>query len=442
MRHAEEETHPGELEAPSGGSPLSGPGAPRRGPRPPYRPGIPALQPGVPAVQPFEIARGRTPARYVGEEVPGERVMVFTIHDGNKAPADLPGRGAAALAESAELRRAYRRERDWGANLVGRHLARHLGLGGYVKVEVARAVLDLGRLPGCSPPGVPHLKRRAIFAPTDGLLSQEAKHHLLAEGYDRIDGELRRRMAGKQLSVAIHTYDPYQADGTLRPELSLISGRPERRRAAGPVPLCDPHYPMRLCDSVCDGGLVRQALLDLGGGWQVAHNRPYEIHEGSVEFRSQARSFFEYLRRRFHAACPQERRETCRRVWEMLLDVNRRSADHWALRCYLQGDGAAPAGLEWIFADARRAYREIERWAARHEATLLRDYRASAERVGSLALEVRKDLLCELDDDGEVAGLRVDAEQTARDIARALAGAVAGYVRRTLPAARPAALAL
>ena len=62
--------------------------------------------------------RGCAPARYVGEEVPGERVLVFTIHDGDKIPRGLPDRGSDALYESAAVRHAYRHERDWSNRLI------------------------------------------------------------------------------------------------------------------------------------------------------------------------------------------------------------------------------------------------------------------------------------------------------------------------------------
>ena len=48
----------------------------------------------------------------------------------------------------------------------------------------------------------------------------------------------------------------------------------------------------------------------------MALNRPYDLHPGSVEWRTQVRLFFEYLEQRFAEASPgTEGRAPYRRVW-------------------------------------------------------------------------------------------------------------------------------
>ncbi len=421
-------------------------------PRPPHRPAIPVLcrsSSPVPQLQPLT---GTAPARYVGAELPGERILVYTIHDGRSIPppfpnlADLLGTNEPALSGSAPLARLrperkvrdlYRTERDWGANLVAGYLARHLGLGGYLRVEVARVLLDFGRLPGSSPAGAAHLKRKAIFSPVSELLSLEAKERLLRDGYDCLEATMTRRLAGKALSIAIHTYDPYDAEGQLRPEVSLITGFAGVER---PTPAArsayDPLFPMDLREVTCDAALCQRAISNLErGGRQVSLNDPYDLHEGSVELRAQGRFFFRYLRRRFDEAFPETGDSASyRRVWAMLGDVAQRSPASLALHGFLHRSRPAPAGYEWACADGRRAYREIGRFLAARRDELIRDYLFVHDRPSTLAIEVRKDVFCEFDNDGAVAGLRVDAHQTARDIARLLAAAAAAYLRRDLPA--------
>ena len=413
-------------------------GRARPAPRPPHRPAIPALRRGSPPVPPLRSVPGLEPARYVGDELPGERILIYTIHDGRSTPS----LALTALTKHPEVRHAYRKERDWGANLVAGHLARHLGLGGYLKVELARVLLDFGRLPGRSRADVAHLERRAIFPPAGELLSLAATERLLG-CYDRLEAILTRRLAGKALSIAIHTYDPLDDDGRLRPELSLITGRAAggqtqpragvERLTPGAESAYDPLFPMDLRELACASALSGRALANLErSGRQVALNIPYDLHAGSVELRAQGRFFFDYLRRRFNQALPGAESASHLRVWAMLADIGRRDPASRVLHGFLHRSRPAPVGHEWECADGRRAYREIARFLGTHRDELIPDYRFVDDRPSTLAIEVRKDLLCELDNDGAVAGLRLDAQHVARDVARQLAAAVAAYLRRDL----------
>lgn len=400
-----------------------------------------------------EVVDGLVPVEYVGDEAPAERALICTVHDGGQVPGELLD-GEDALLERREVRCAHAAERDWGANLVAGHLARELGLGGFAKVNLARLMLDFARFPGCSRPGAPHLLRKSIFPPMAELLSPETKHRLLDRYYESIDRDLERRFAGKALIVAVHTYDKVERPVTYRPEVSLVTGtlasQPYATPAPGrlfrdPVHGYDPLYPMRLCDAACDPLLSCRMAFDVEqSGRHVSINYPYAMADGCVEVRTQVRCFFRYLRRRFEEAFPGSRDRTPhRRVWEMLLDVTGRSIGGGALRRYIHRGRRAMPERERLFADARDAYCEIARFLAENEAELLRDYRFARERPSSLALEIRKDLLCEFDAEGRVLGLRSDADQTARDLARQLAGAITSYLWAVCPdrSSRPSALA-
>ena len=63
-------------------------------------------------------------AEIVGADRPGEEVLVFTIHDGNQVPAFLFGEHTREVLARPDVSRAYVSERDWGANLVARAIAR------------------------------------------------------------------------------------------------------------------------------------------------------------------------------------------------------------------------------------------------------------------------------------------------------------------------------
>ncbi len=384
-----------------------------------------------------EIVDGLEPVEYVGEERPDENVLVYSIHDGAGVPGELLGDDEGSLFERPEVRRAYRRERDWGANLVAARLARELGLGGFVRINLARLVLDFGRFPGCSPTGAPHLERKSVFQPMAGLLSAATRETLLRCYYDRISRALTPRFAGKKLLIAVHTYDALQYSRAYRPEISLITGSesPTQAAAAAAEPIYDPLFPAELGETVCDPMLVCRTTFEIeNGGRMVAMNYPYAMSEGCLEYRAQVRFFFDYLRRRFNAAFPEtDSRIAYRRLWEMLFDVSRRAGWSRALHGYLHRRAPSPPGLGPLFAEIHCAYRRVSRFVAENRSELVTGFRFAGERPSCLGIEVRKDLLSDLDREGEVADLRPDAEATAAGIAGELASPIASYLETMFP---------
>ena len=231
-----------------------------------------------------QIVDQLVPAEIIGEGRPGEDAVVFTIHDGNQIPRGLAGEGTEAILERPDVSRAYVKERDWGANLVAREVAREIGLGGYLRINLARLVMDYGRFPGSSDDKSPYLHRRAIFPPFHDILSEEAKHDVLRY-YDDISLLLTKRLPGKRLTLAIHTYDSYNESGTERPEISLVSRLLEYQiNSTMPPDVFDPLFPPILCESTCHRRLAYRILLNLEqGGYHAALNYPYVMPVGSLE---------------------------------------------------------------------------------------------------------------------------------------------------------------
>ena len=249
------------------------------------------------------------------------------------------------------------------------------------------------------------------------LLAPETRESLLRCYYDRISRALARHFADKKLLIAVHTYDAFQYSRAYRPEISLITGSESQSQAAAAEPVYDPLFPAELCETVCDPMLICRTTFEVeNGGRLVAMNYPYAMSEGCLEYRAQVRFFILYLRRRFAAAFPEtEDRIAYRRLWEMLLDVSRRAGWSRALHGYLHRGRPSPPGLGPLFAEVLCAYR------------------FAGERPSCLGIEVRKDLLSDLDREGEVADLRCDAEATARGIARELASPIASYLETMFP---------
>lgn len=361
-------------------------------------------------------------------------VLVFTIHDGNAFPRHLFGERTDEVLDLPEVREAYVRERDWGANLVARHLAKELGQASYLRVPLARVVLDFGRFPGISSIGRNYLLRHSIFPPLQNLLSEEARHDLLARYYDNMSQNLVQHFADRRLTLAVHTYDHVNRTGTVRPEVSLVTRSLSYQETSEMPPfIFDPLFPHILGEQTTDRKLSYRVALDLENlGWPTALDFPYLMPEGSVEIRAQVWFYFRYLRRCFAAAHPHTQEQPAyQRVWQMLLDIVRRSASCERLRAYLHRYREAPPGSAELFAEARTAYGEIGRFQEQHRRQLVDAYRLDPQvRPSCLGLEVRKDLLCELDDQGLPVRLRPDADRVAAEIARSIAGSVRGYLNK------------
>lgn len=377
------------------------------------------------------------PLEAVGDPARRERICVFTIHDGGEVPRRVLGADADTVVNHPEVGKTFVRERDWGANLVAECLVAELGLGSYLRVNLARVLLDYGRFPGVSRNGGDYLLRKSIYPPTADLLSPEVKHRLITHYYDGISARLTRRFADANVTLGIHTYDPVNVSGTERPEVGLVTRSLSYQwHATLPDGVFDRLFPSILCESTSNKSLMFQTVLNLEqGGRDVALNHPYVMPEGSVEIRAQVWFFFRFLHRRFAAAQPEtEALPAYRRVWQMLLDVTRRSSDAELLRGYLHRYREAPAGDAALFAAARQAYGHIEAFLGSHEHELVNGYRFSAERPSCIGVEVRKDLLFDIDPDRQQATLRRDAHDNARDIARLIAPAVRDHLEAFFPA--------
>ena len=288
--------------------------------------------------------------------------LIFTIHDGACFPRHLFGDRTGEILDRSDVLAAHGRERDWGANLVARRLARELGTGGFLRVNLARMVIDFGRFPGVSSRGEQYLLRHAIFAPLQDLLSGESRHEILSRYYDAISNDLVQHFAHRKVTLGIHTYDRHNKSGTVRPELSLISRSLSYQQTSSlPSTIFDPLFPHVLGESTADRSLVyRMALALEQSGRRTALDYPYTMPEGSVEMRAQVWFFFRHLRDAFLAHHPETRDQPAyQRIWQMLLDVVRRSVDCERLRAYIHRYRETPAGSEALFAEARAAYDEL-----------------------------------------------------------------------------------
>ncbi|MEM6793443.1 MAG: hypothetical protein AAF725_05645 [Acidobacteriota bacterium] len=358
-------------------------------------------------------------------------VLIFTIHDGGQVPRHLWGRHTEEILARSDVRQSYVSERDWGANLVAEKLAEKLGLSGYLRVNLARFIMDFGRFPGTSAVGEGYLQRHSLFPPVEHLLTEDAIHEVLARYYDGISQVLTQHFATKRITIAIHTYDPYNATGTARPRIGLVTRSLSYQVESTIHPyVFDPLFPSILCEAVSDRALTYRILHDLEiAGHHTALNYPYLMPEGSVEIRAQVWFFFRHLREHFTRAFPETRdRAEYQRVWQMLLDVTRRSPDCERMRAFLHRYRAAPRGLEELFTKARRAYARIQEFLGTHRQTLVNDYRYAPERPSCVGVEVRKDQLAWVDNERGTVEPHDHGPAFADEVAGIFAGSVTEYV--------------
>ncbi len=357
------------------------------------------------------------------------RILIDVIHDGAHIPAaysvDSHGRPIAF----EQYREHYWLERDWGACMVAEATCRHLGVPGYHRVNIARVLMDFGRFPGITHKDAQHLDRYAINYPFSELLGFDQKRRVLEEIYDPISADIDKVVRGTITKIAIHTYDKHNKSGTPRPQISICT-QPDSYNADSELPfgVFDPLYPDVLAEYTADRILRdRVSLTFEKAGYRVAHNYPYTLPDGSIEVRSQVWAFFRYLRRRFELMNPETVLQTgFRLVWEMLCDTNLRSTDSEALRSYLYMYRKAPRGQEHDFRAAQDAYERVGNFLDQERKSLLEGYRLSPERLSSLGIEVRKDLVYRFDATGRVPLEPIP--EAAEEVGRVLAGAILTYL--------------
>ncbi len=389
-----------------------------------------------PCDAPFELVAVEPPES--GGVVPPEfrsKILVHTVHDGDVIPKRFRfGPDGAPIVAPDDLDRAHMRERDWGANLIAKSLARQLGAPAYGRVRIARALLDVNRFPGSTPPNTRDpLERLSINRPFADALSHAQKMDLL-DLYDRVSDDLESHVHDKLIIIGVHTYDERNPSATSRPHLSLINlPAGYLREARMPYGVFDPIYPDVLGESTCSRILRDRISLNLERtGFRVSTNHPYALPEGSIEVRSQVWFFFSYLRRRYEAAHPDTSEDPAfDLVWRMLLNTNLRQALPEALRGYLHRYRRAAPEYEELFRSAAGAYARIREFI--EDQQIPHQYRQAADRPNSLAVEVRKDLLCEMDADGYPTPATRQMQLRAHVIAKVVAGAVRTYLDTDRP---------
>ncbi len=385
-----------------------------------------------PCDPPFEFV----PVEATGEQSIPERfreqVVILTLHDGEAIPKfarfDPEGR---PRVDPEHLAERFVSERDWGANLVAHKIAAALGIPGYARVCYARVLADFNRFPGSTPPDhADALSRLAIIPPFNTALDHASKMRVLRDYYDATSDIVERHfLTDKRILLCIHTYDEHNPSLTRRPDLSLVSvPQTYQREARMPYGLFDPIFPDELAESTCCRILRDRISLNLErSGFRVTHNHPYPATDGSFEVRSQVWHFFRQLRVRFEEVYPETRgQEPFLRVWRMLLNTNLRDHEAEALRSYLHRFRKIAGDKQEPFRRARDAYSQVMRFLDNRDAQA--DFDHYHDRPSSLGLEVRKDLLCELNPEtGRPIRRSPGQEEVATMIGNVIAGALKTY---------------
>jgi predicted N-formylglutamate amidohydrolase len=363
-----------------------------------------------------------------------DRILIHTVHDGGAIPSEFrQNEKGEPLLDPLQLERRYVAERDWGANLVAEKIASALGIRGFARCRIARVLLDFNRFPGSTPPGEVRdpLDRLAIHGPFSERLSYQQKVVLLERYYDRISDIIEQSsLEGQLIMVGVHTYDEQNPSQTRRPDVSIISlPRSYQREHRLPFGLFDPMYPDSLIESTCSRVLRDRISLNLErSGYRVAHNHPYALPDGSMEVRAQVWYFFYFLRKHFRRRYPDTRDdEVFTLVWHMLLNTNLRYELAEALRGYLHRYRKVSRGRRARFAAALEAYNKIKTFM--EDEDIVTAFRRSPERPSNLALEVRKDLVCELHPQtGRPLELTDALESNATEIGQVVARAIRIYL--------------
>jgi hypothetical protein len=282
-------------------------------------------------------------------------VIVYSIHDGSRIPPFATPEARRWASERCTT------ERDWGANRLAQRIGAALGLDGVWQMQVARSVLDFGRLRGITTPGTDHYNRRAL-APEFAARLQEPECELVLQLYDRAEADLHARIAARRRAtgaplvlLGVHTFDPVGTDGR---------GGPLRPRP--PVSLL--HVPERLARETYLGACVT------GRPHARRRRRRAAVGGGEGEGRVAARSGEACLPRKQGRLGGEHHgyaQRSCACPWRSLLGLRRppsavRFAD--VLRAIEPGPGVQPCAFGLKRCDALAPCPLHGAWAAINEA--------------------------------------------------------------------------
>ncbi len=409
-----------------------------------------------------------------------QEVLLHTIHAGQLILTSIvEDRGVLEWFYRDDQMALFLKEKDWGANQMAEAIANELGLDGYLRVNVARCVLDFGRFPGVSPRDADHLHRLSVNAELGERISREqvdellGLYHQISTAFEKAvwikvkpeDGKPRWRQ--RRIIFGVHTYDKYNQAGTLRPPVSLISrSRTYDLNHTMHPGSFDRLFPDELAEFTTDRCLLAAISHSLERKRiGVADNHPYSMPDGCVEIRSQVWYFFKYLRRRFEEARSTGGMakgsgladEHYERVWSMLLDTTLRHTESASLRSYVHRHRVSiDDDRKDEFERYRQAYEEIAEFCNRRRpgksghSEIVQDYRVDPDRPSSLGIEVRKDLVWRFEDthddrDPRRIGWRIPVQKgdaviqdNVRRIARLVAAGIRQYLEDDLSAKKEA----
>ncbi len=383
----------------------------------------------MPALEKVPVTGLGEDERFEYPDVYRNGVMIDVIHDGAMIPREFLRDHTGEPIPEAQFWEDFVHERDWGAAMVAERMSARLNLEGYYRVNIARVLMDFGRFPGSTHKGAGHLDRFAISHPFSEMLSHDQKSRVLTHYYDRISAGYEDAVRGHFLKIAVHTYDKRNASGTVRPQVSIVTRSDAyQTHSKLPVGTFDPMFPDILVEFCADRILRDRISLTLErSGIPCEHNYPYALPEGSIEVRAQVWYFFMFLRAEFEAEFPDTAEDPAfQRVWDMLLDTNLRDARSDTLRSYIHMFRRAPRSRLSNFQTSRDAYFRIKDFLDRGGQKVVEQYRFSPNRPSTLGIEVRKDLVWELDDQDRP--IRPRADMAAR-VGDTIAEAVAIYLR-------------
>ena len=384
---------------------------------------VPPIEWASDEVDPVELVPVRGLAEFRLRRHWRHRVMVDVIHDGWVVPAEFLVDGSGHMIPSEAFHDQYVEERDWGACMIAASLTKELGLANYTRINIARVLMDFGRFPGSTGLRARHLERFALNYPFSELLGHRLKRRLLVDYYDAISRRMDELVRSTRVKIALHTYDTHNENGTLRPQVSLVTSALGEHTEEVPLRVFDPLYPAKLGEFSCNRVLRDRISLTLEkSSIPVAHNYPYRLPEGGIEVRAQVWSYFTHIKQHFEHAYPDTRDEPAfEAVWRMLLDTNLRSTDSAALRSYLHLYRRAPEGKRRLFKGASQAYTRIRKFVGANHEEMVENYIMSEERLSCLGIEVRKDLVYEYDERGVPVAPRWDnVEHIGKLVARAV----------------------
>lgn len=264
------------------------------------------------------------------------------------------------LAAKADIRRAFNATRAQGTGTFAKELSSALGAAGVLNLRVARATLDLDKLPGIDREG----QKCAISSPISLYLSNE-KTYSLIQIYRSILITLAEARRGAQFWISVMS-----RSDTL--QTIQLQWKPPSSRLSS----IDPLVPNTFLGSVHNPNIIESIIHALGEYSETMNSQP-PLASDCLAVRASAFNWMIYIQEKLDQFGPGRNEiwdDASRELWAALLDTGGLSVETHAIRAFLDHKLEAPPAHRQRYYSLANRYKRVVQWINSRQETLIHEY--------------------------------------------------------------------